>query len=148
MTIFQSLYCYSYQHSLDNNTNTSLDNLRKTGTIMASVVLLMWLLSLTFLTLPFGLGESIIDVLQSIFGYRSGKTIGQFGGLGLFLLIYPLVHFTVGSQKSFQKTMNQYNNLPQQEQTNVVSKGVMVLGGSIAVFVISILIGGIAGTYL
>ena len=87
MNLLESFYCYLYQYEADANQGTDP---RKMGTIVTSVVILMWIASIFFIALPFGLGDALIDVLQDIFGYSSGKTIGRVGGAAIFLLIYGL----------------------------------------------------------
>ena len=145
MNIFQTLYCYIYQYNEDNGKVGNSDSSRKTGTIMVSVMVLMWILSIVFLTFPAGLGEGIIDLLQDIFGYKSGKQIGRLLGISLFILIYPCVHFTVGSKKSFQKIIAHYQTLEKEKRGEMAGLGMSYLIISCVVFVISIVIGSIVG---
>ncbi|MFT5619002.1 MAG: hypothetical protein ACI85I_002239 [Arenicella sp.] len=121
---------------------------RAIGTILASVMIVMWLFSLAFLTFPFGLGEGIIDGLQSVFGYSTGKTIGRVSATVLFIIIYPLVKYTIGSQKSYNTIIESYLKTPQENRGEIAGKGLSYLIISIIVFVVAIIIGGIAGTFL
>lgn len=148
MSFFRSVYCYSYQNALDTPPQTDLDKVGQSGTLLVSVILLMWLFSIGFLLVAFGLGDSLIDLLQDAFGRRAGRTIGQLLALSLFLLIYPLAGFTLGSPKRFQKTIKTYQAVGNQEQRSEIAlKGALGLYLSISVFVIAIIVGAIVSTF-
>ena len=139
MKIFKGLYCYAYIHSEKTNEGDP----RSSGTIMVSVMLLMWVLSIFFLTIPFSLGEVLIDLLQDLFGYRSGKTIGQVLGLSIFVIIYPIVRFTMGSKSKYANMESEFTNMDKENCEELGGAGLSALIITIVVFVLSVLIGGI-----
>lgn len=145
MNILQLIYCYAYQSAEDQNSNTDP---RKTGTIMASVLLLMWLLSTAFLLLPLGLGELLMDGLQSIMGRSTGKTIGQVLALLLFLLLYPIIKYTIGSESSYLKIIEEYLSIDKEVRGETAAKGLSALIISCVIFVASIIIGSIVATFM
>ena len=146
MSTLESIYCYMYQYEADSRQGYDP---RKMGTILTAVVLLMWVAAAFFILLPFGLGDALIDVLQDIFGYSSGKTIGRVGAAAIFFLIYPFVLLTLGSKKRYDKTIERYLSIEEGEPRSLqAAKGLSTVIISSVVFVVAIVIGSIAATFL
>ncbi len=102
--------------------------------VLGSIVALLVLLVPDF-------GDGANDLLKSIFGRSSGKTIGRLIGVGLFLLIFPIVNYTVGTPAKYMEAINQYKALSPEEQEQVAKKGNWYMGLCLGSFVLPVIVG-------
>lgn len=130
MNLFESIYCLMYHDRLKEGYKPSGSPL--TSNIVLSLCFVMIIVTLLLLMAFF-----VPDALEDLFGGgRSGRTIGRLMAIGLLIVIFPIIYYTIGTDKNYDSIINRFTNLSQVEQQEVVTKGRRFFIGSMAVIAI------------
>ncbi len=132
MNYIQSLYCFLIQGRLKENQSVSDSPV--TGNIVLSVSIILILTGVLFVLMA--IVPDFRDYMEDIFDGRSGRTIGRLLVIGLLVLIYPIIHFTVGSQKNYMGIKKEFFDSPEEQREVYASKGKKLFFGSLIIFFI------------
>lgn len=113
-----------------------------TGNIVAAITIFLYVTSIFLLLMAIipDFADSMEDFVEDIFGRKSGKAVGQLVALLGIALVFPLLKFTIGSEKNFKKTISRYEQLEGEEKTMAAFKGLMFFIGSVALIFVAILV--------
>lgn len=130
MNLFKAIYCNQY-FSLKKQGKEFFA--RKNGHIIATVSIILYAFSVFLLLMTFvpDFDREMSRFFRKTFGGANGKFIGQLITLLLFVSVYPLLKFTIGSNRIYNKTIEKFSKLPEEEQQKVSDKG-------LAFFILSI----------
>ncbi|WP_412983970.1 hypothetical protein [Pontimicrobium sp. IMCC45349] len=139
MNVFKALYCNQYYELKPQGKE---DTAQKMGTILSTIALVLFLLSAFFLLMTFmpDFEKELYRFFKSAFGRRTGKAIGKFAGILCLLIGYPIIKFTVGTNKSYNTTITEFNNKSIEEQKQISKKGLKFFVSSVAIIIIVVII--------
>lgn len=137
MNPFKALICQQY-YSLQKQRKEVLA--RRSSTVVSAIciVLIMFGTFLLLMAIFPDLDRIMNRFFRKSFGRSSGKFIGQLIGLSLFILSYPIIRFTVGSEKSYNRTITSFMILPKIEKEAISKKGLKFFIGSIVFMAIGL----------
>ena len=139
MNPFKALYCNQYYELEPKGKGNTA---KKMGTILSTIALVLFLFSLFFLLITFfpDIEKDMDKFFRNAFGRRTGRAIGKFIALALFVIAYPLIRVTLGTEKSYQKTITRFNSKTQLEKEQISKKGLVFFVSSIITVVITIIV--------
>ena len=122
MNVFKSLYCNQYAELAPQGKGAAA---RANGTGLLTVALLANIAVpiVLVLLLSEDVADAAQDIIEDMFGRRNGRGAGRFIGFAAIVPLYFGVKFTIGTESSFNATIKEYNNLPEDEQKAVSKKG-------------------------
>lgn len=139
MNPFQKLICNQYYELKQKGKE---DVAKKQSVILSTIMLVILLLG-TFMFL-FAVFPSFEDKMRrlkkDIFGSYGGKSIGKLMVIVLFLISYPIIKITVGTEKYYHKTITYFNSLSSLEKEIISKKGIYSFFYTILFAVISVVI--------
>lgn len=112
--------------------------------LAAFIILIILDVLLAFVISVPGINEHWANKFHSLFGYLSGKTIGQILMVPVFALVYFTVTRTVGSEQEFQKHVAAFKQSSEEEKLKANKKILLpflILVGLLFVMAMSSLIG-------
>jgi len=118
----QSLYWNQYYELKQKGKEQAA---RKNGTVLSTVAIMAnssVLLGFLIFFFP-DIGDGIMDLLEDAFGPRGGRTMGQILGAILFASIYFVIHFTLGKPEKFDRMMESFLSLSEEEQLIASKQG-------------------------
>ena len=71
------------------------------------------------------LADAFGDLIKDVFGRRQGRTVGKIVVLIPFLIFLPLVHFTLGSESGYQRTIEEFEAFSADQQKRISKKGLV-----------------------
>jgi hypothetical protein len=114
MTFLEALYGSQYQeiHQRGGDGNKARFN----GNLLLAVMVLLGILILFLAAIKFvpGFNETVTRQVRSVFGYRSGKTIGRLLTLPFFFLLFWILQQTSGNTANFKKKVDAFMAYPQE----------------------------------
>jgi type IV secretory pathway component VirB8 len=142
MNIIKAIYCNQYAELLQKNKAYTA---QKNGTILCAVIIIMSIIALIMLFVLFypNFESNYSQFMQKIFGRHSGRFAGKILGIILFVVSYFVIKWTVGSDKSYNKTIAEYNQLSEFEKNQISSKGLKFILYTIGIFVLIIFVAAI-----
>jgi len=122
MNLFKTIYCNQY---FELEPKGKAHEAQKMGTILSTIVLVLFMLSLFFISITFfpDFEKEMDRFFKKLFGRTSGRFIGKLVGLLLFVASYPIIRFTVGAASSYKKTIARFNLKSQKEKEQISKKG-------------------------
>lgn len=90
-----------------------------------------------------GFGDGVEDLLRDIFGRQYGRTAGRLLVMIGLLVFFPLIRFTVGTPRNYQRIQAEFRVLPEAEQKIVSRRGAWFTGITLGAFVIPLVIWGL-----
>lgn len=122
MNVFKALYCNQYY---ELEPKGKADTAKKMGTILNAVAIMLILLSIFFLLVVIipDFDRALNKMFKSAFGRRSGRAVGKFIGLIIVALAFPIVRYTLGTERSYNKTINEFKSKSAQEQEAISKRG-------------------------
>ncbi len=112
MTYLQALYGSQYYEIAERGGDTNKS--RYNGNIFLAAFIILILLDILLAWIRFvpGANEDVSREMHSIFGFLSGKTIGQVLAIPLFALVYVIITKTVGTEENFKRHVAAFSLLP------------------------------------
>ncbi len=69
--------------------------------------------------------DAFADSIKDVFGRKNGRALGKIVAVIPFLIFLPLVRYTLGTQKSYQSTINQFENQSKDSQRKISRRGLI-----------------------
>jgi hypothetical protein len=114
MTFLEALYGSQYQeiHQRGGDGNKARFN----GNLLLAVMVLLGVIIFFLAAIKFvpGFNETVTRQVRSLFGYRSGKTIGRLMALPFFFLLFRVVQQTTGNAVNFKKNVDRFMAYPEE----------------------------------
>ncbi|WP_406684624.1 DUF3784 domain-containing protein [Seonamhaeicola sp. MEBiC1930] len=138
MNVFKALYCNQYY---ELEPQGKADTAKKMGTVLNAVAIMLILLSIFFLLLTFvpDFERELNKMFKSAFGRRSGRAVGKFVGLAIVALAFPVIRYTLGTEKSYQNIIAEFKSKSAEEQAQISKKGLQFFIRVIVLIAISFL---------
>lgn len=122
MNLFKALYCNQY-YELEpkgkgeeaNMYGTRLLTIALVFNVISCFILLM-LLSPDFL-------DWWDDLLKDLFGRRQSRVVGKLVALVPFVVVYPMVRFSLGTEANYSRLIERFKSLPAEDQKRISRKG-------------------------
>ena len=112
MTFLEALYGSQYNeiHKQGKDGNKG----RRNANILLAAFIIVFLFAVTLLAIKFlpGFETSLNRSIKNVFGKISGRSAGKLMAIPLMAIIYFIVAFTVGSQKSFTDKVEKFMQYP------------------------------------
>lgn len=138
MNLLQALYCNQY-HELKPKGKAYAGRANGTGLVTVALLLntfeLLFLIAIIYPPFADGVGDLIID----IFGRRNGRGVGKILALIPFLIIFPIVKYTLGRDDNYNRLIERFEALRPEEQERVSKKGLYYFFVSLGLLVIPLL---------
>jgi len=119
MTPFQCLLCNQYAEITKNGRDGRKAQLNTL--MLLTVMFTLWVVIMMLLydyIHPGFLRENVI--VEGL----SGKAIGRLLGCIVGVIIFICLKLTIGTKNWYNKTIEEYNSLPEEEQTRISKKGI------------------------
>lgn len=129
----KAIYCNQY-FSLKPRGKVGLAREYGTALSTVAVMLVLFALYMTTISLFPGVEKTAHELIKDIFGFKTGQSAGQILGLFLVFVSWPIVRFTVGTAESYQNTIEQFLKLSAEEQQKVSKYGIGCFMGSVIIF--------------
>jgi hypothetical protein len=114
MTFLEALYGSQYHeiHQRGGDGNKARFN----GNLLLAVMVLLGVIIFFLAAIKFvpGFNETVTRQVRSLFGYRSGKTIGRLLALPFFFLLFRVVQQTTGNAVNFKKNVDRFMAYPEE----------------------------------
>ena len=125
MNILKAIYCNQYYALKKDGKEYAA---KKNANIIATITIILFIFSIFLLLMTFvpDLDKEVNRFFRRTFGRGSGKLIGQLIVLLLFGSVYPLLKFTIGSNRVYNKTIEKFLSFPKELQQKISDKGLVV----------------------
>jgi hypothetical protein len=114
MTFLEALYGSQYHeiHQRGGDGNKARFN----GNLLLAVMVLLGVIIFFLAAIKFvpGFNETVNRQVRSLFGYRSGKTIGRLLALPFFFLLFWIMQQTTGNVANFKKKVDGFLAYPEE----------------------------------
>lgn len=124
MNVLKALYANQYYELKPKGKEGAA---RSNGTRILGICLAIdfLLLAVIVMVISPDLADAFSDLIKDIFGRRQGRTVGKVVVLIPFLIFLPLVHYTLGSPSGYERTINEFESLPAEQQKQISKKGLV-----------------------
>lgn len=130
MNVIKSLYASQYYElKKKGKEETSLQN----GVVLTTLALLVNFFTVVLLMILISpdIGDFFEDLIEDIFGRSSGRSIGRIIAIIPFGIIYLIVKYTSGRQANYDRTIEEFETLSEDQQKQVAKKGMYYFVGSL-----------------
>lgn len=135
MNIFQCVYCNQYEELV--RTGRDGGKAHKNGIIIITVAIVVNIFALAVLLILMGKGGFLTGPAHRIADMAgSGKAAGKLIAAVLIVIIGAIVWFTLGRDSYFEKTIYDFNGLPEDLQKRATRTGTIYLFGSVGLFLL------------
>lgn len=131
MNLLKTIYCNQYFELKQKGKEASA---RKNGTILTTLALVLVLFAIYILWITFfpDAERTMNRFVRKTIGRTSGRMLGKILALVLMTVSYLLIRYTLGTVKSYQKTITVFSKLSADEQERISKKGLKIFLMSIA----------------
>ena len=122
MTFLEALYGSQYyeihQKGKDGNKG------RLNGNMFLSALIILFILAVMMISISFvpGFNESLTQIIRSVFGDSSGRSIGKLLAIPVFGIIYLIIIKTVGSESNFKNKVEAFMQYPDEVKKKANAK--------------------------
>src|SRR5437868_5175469 len=125
MTFIQALYGSQYYELSQKGRDGAKGRFNGNIFLCAFIVLIVLALIAVAITTSSSLADKFNSSLEHAFGGNSGKSIGKLLAIPFMAICYLVVSTTVGSEKNYNRIIEEFKNLPD-DQKNRANKKVLV----------------------
>ena len=142
MNPFSAMYCYMYRGSQKSGGSY---NPQGSANLVLSVVCTLLVMAVMFLLMVISddFGDAVEKFVRRNLGMKSGRSIGVMLGSALILIFYPMISYTVGTNRSYAKIIDRYVEMDETMQNKVTGNAAKLLYGSIGLFFLSFILAAI-----
>ncbi len=133
MNVFKAVYCNQYYELKPKGKE---DSARSNGTrlLIVSTALNIILIVVLAMVISEDFLDAFTDLIEDIFGRRRGRSIGRLVAIVPFIIVLPIVRYTLGTESSYNSTISEFESLSDQDQLVVSKKGLRYFIGSLIGF--------------
>jgi hypothetical protein len=136
MTFLEALYGSQFYEIQKQGKDGNKGRMNANLFLAALIILLIFAIVLIGVSFVPGFNEGITKSVRDIFGRTSGRSIGKLLALPLFVILYFVLSFTVGSKEKFTAYADTFMQYPDEEKKKANKKilipffvlGVIVFG--------------------
>ena len=142
MNVFKALYCNQY---FELAPKGKADQAKFYGTRLLTVAVVINVITLAVLLMIASADflDWWDDLLKDIFGRRRARQVGMIVALIPFLVVYPIVRFTLGREESYEATIQKFEEQSGADRKRISKKGLIYflisIGAGLASFVLALL---------
>ncbi|MCB0661936.1 MAG: hypothetical protein KDC24_04305 [Saprospiraceae bacterium] len=135
----KAIYCNQYYELKPKGKAHSA---KENGTALSAVAVMLLVFATFLITISFfpDVEKASRDLIQDVFGIKTGKSAGKILGLFLVFISWPFVRYTVGTEHSYQETISAFEALGPEEQQKVSKYGLWSFVATIGIFALAFLI--------
>ena len=122
MTFLQALYGSQYAEITKNGKDGAKGRFNGNIFLAAFIVLGILTIGAILITISPSLSHSFSRSMEHTFGYNNGKAAGKLLAIPIMALCYFLVAYTVGTEASYNRLIDEFNLLPAEERAKANKK--------------------------
>lgn len=137
MNFIQKLYCSQYYELKKNGKEASA---KQNGNVLVTLALLLNFFTIMFVlvTISPDIKDFMEDSIEDVFGRSAGRSVGKILALIPFGVIYGIIHFTYGSDSSYNATIAEFDTFNEEKQKHTSKSSMKYFIGSIVLFALSL----------
>ncbi|MCD6011997.1 MAG: hypothetical protein K0Q79_1859 [Flavipsychrobacter sp.] len=135
MNLIQTIYCSQYYELKKSGRDYTKG--RTNGTVLVAAILLLIIIAVIVPYCVYVPGNGIDRMFRGT--GMSGRAMGKILGLGGLALLYGILNFTAGSKSSYDRMIQQWENMSDDELKATVKKAMKIFFVAFGLFLIAMI---------